>query len=121
MENKVAVLGAGKPHLAQAVEKQLGAEVITIPEGKEAEEIAEELREKAGPGKGVSAKLGAMMAMAGAMEELNRDWIYSGTTRKQRMAPPCEKVRTEPKIQRNSPCPCGSGKKYKQCCLKKEA
>lgn len=24
------------------------------------------------------------------------------------------------KISRNSPCPCGSGKKYKHCCLKKE-
>lgn len=23
------------------------------------------------------------------------------------------------KIGRNDPCPCGSGKKYKQCCLKK--
>lgn len=23
----------------------------------------------------------------------------------------------EPKIPRNSPCPCGSGKKYKKCCL----
>ena len=22
------------------------------------------------------------------------------------------------KIKRNDPCPCGSGKKYKQCCLK---
>ncbi|NTM25437.1 SEC-C domain-containing protein [Enterococcus faecium] len=22
------------------------------------------------------------------------------------------------KIGRNSPCPCGSGKKYKKCCLK---
>ena len=21
------------------------------------------------------------------------------------------------KIQRNAPCPCGSGKKYKQCCM----
>lgn len=28
-------------------------------------------------------------------------------------------VRTEPKIGRNSPCPCGSGKKYKKCCLLK--
>ena len=28
-------------------------------------------------------------------------------------------VRTEPKIDRNSPCSCGSGKKYKKCCLKK--
>ena len=24
------------------------------------------------------------------------------------------------KINRNAPCPCGSGKKYKQCCLKNE-
>lgn len=28
-------------------------------------------------------------------------------------------VRTEPKIGRNDPCPCGSGKKYKKCCLDK--
>ena len=27
-------------------------------------------------------------------------------------------VRTEPKIGRNEPCPCESGKKYKKCCLK---
>ncbi|MDR1747656.1 MAG: SEC-C domain-containing protein, partial [Spirochaetaceae bacterium] len=25
-------------------------------------------------------------------------------------------VRTTPKVGRNDPCPCGSGKKYKQCC-----
>lgn len=27
-------------------------------------------------------------------------------------------VRSVPKIQRNDPCPCGSGKKYKKCCGK---
>ena len=27
-------------------------------------------------------------------------------------------VRTTPKIERNAPCPCGSGKKYKKCCGK---
>jgi len=26
---------------------------------------------------------------------------------------------SEKKIGRNDPCPCGSGKKYKKCCLKK--
>jgi len=26
-------------------------------------------------------------------------------------------ARTEPKVGRNDPCPCGSGKKYKKCCL----
>jgi preprotein translocase subunit SecA len=25
-------------------------------------------------------------------------------------------VREEPKVGRNDPCPCGSGKKYKKCC-----
>lgn len=25
------------------------------------------------------------------------------------------------KVGRNDPCPCGSGKKHKQCCLKAEA
>ncbi|MDA3799389.1 MAG: DUF1186 domain-containing protein [Kiritimatiellae bacterium] len=29
-------------------------------------------------------------------------------------------VNTAPKIGRNDPCPCGSGKKYKKCCLNKE-
>ena len=27
-------------------------------------------------------------------------------------------IRSSPKVGRNSPCPCGSGKKYKQCCGK---
>ena len=28
-------------------------------------------------------------------------------------------IRVEKKIGRNAPCPCGSGKKYKRCCLNK--
>lgn len=28
-----------------------------------------------------------------------------------------EKIRTGRKIQRNESCPCGSGKKYKRCCM----
>ena len=27
-------------------------------------------------------------------------------------------VNNEPKVGRNDPCPCGSGKKYKNCCGK---
>jgi len=30
--------------------------------------------------------------------------------------PPYEPERAKPKIGRNEPCPCGSGKKYKRCC-----
>jgi len=26
-------------------------------------------------------------------------------------------VRSAPKVGRNDPCPCGSGKKHKKCCL----
>ncbi len=29
-------------------------------------------------------------------------------------------VRDQPKVGRNDPCPCGSGKKYKKCCLPRE-
>nr|MBC8146823.1 SEC-C domain-containing protein [Bacteroidota bacterium] len=33
---------------------------------------------------------------------------------------PVETYKREcPKVGRNKPCPCGSGKKYKKCCLKK--
>ena len=28
--------------------------------------------------------------------------------------------RDRPKVGRNDPCPCGSGKKYKNCCMKKD-
>jgi len=31
-------------------------------------------------------------------------------------APPHSRPKTPPKIGRNQPCPCGSGKKYKKCC-----
>lgn len=36
---------------------------------------------------------------------------------------PCKPmpVPNEPKIGRNDPCPCGSGLKYKKCCLSKSA
>ena len=29
---------------------------------------------------------------------------------------PKEPYRAPPKVGRNAPCPCGSGKKYKKCC-----
>lgn len=35
----------------------------------------------------------------------------------QRRAVPIPLKRATPKTGRNEPCPCGSGKKYKQCCL----
>jgi hypothetical protein len=37
------------------------------------------------------------------------------------MGPVVTVVRAEPKVGRNDPCSCGSGKKYKKCCAGKEA
>ena len=39
-------------------------------------------------------------------------WVYTG-----QLGGPGVTIRREaPKIGRNDPCPCGSGKKYKKCC-----
>jgi SEC-C motif-containing protein len=39
-------------------------------------------------------------------------WVYTGA-----VPPKGQTVRREtPKVGRNDPCPCGSGKKYKKCC-----
>jgi preprotein translocase subunit SecA len=34
----------------------------------------------------------------------------------QPLPPPVEPIQSDTKPGRNDPCPCGSGKKYKQCC-----
>ena len=44
----------------------------------------------------------------------NGAWLYTEGKVFQRTI-----VRTGPKIGRNDPCPCGSGKKYKHCCIGK--
>jgi len=48
--------------------------------------------------------------------ELN-ELKYSHLTNKEREAIIVD-VRNTPKINRNSKCICGSGKKYKKCCIK---
>ena len=45
----------------------------------------------------------------------NGDWLYVEGTISPRTI-----VRSAAKIGRNDPCPCGSGKKYKHCCLIKQ-
>jgi SEC-C motif-containing protein len=48
-------------------------------------------------------------------KRIGGDWIY---TRPLREGPAPVKA-SQPKPGRNDPCPCGSGKKYKHCCLGK--
>ena len=54
--------------------------------------------------------------------KVNGRWVYS---RKDSILPPLPAstakkpktfIRSEAKVGRNDPCPCGSGKKYKKCC-----
>lgn len=45
---------------------------------------------------------------------MDPDWIWDDKF----MAEQQPFVRQNPKIGRNDPCPCGSGKKYKKCCGK---
>ncbi len=65
---------------------------------------------------------------------LERSWrSFEGMARGVRMSlgpdgsarggPPRSEVRPEPRgqVRRNDPCPCGSGLKYKNCCMKKTA
>jgi SEC-C motif domain protein len=46
-------------------------------------------------------------------QRIDSEWFY---TRAVRTGPAPIKA-AHPKVGRNDPCPCGSGKKYKQCCL----
>ena len=58
--------------------------------------------------------------IAGAVAGMNRIYRYFKTQRliENEASNPTTFRRTTPKIGRNDPCPCGSGKKFKQCCGK---
>lgn len=44
-------------------------------------------------------------------KKVDNKWLYAEGN-----LTPTTIVRSTPKVGRNEPCPCGSGKKYKQCC-----
>lgn len=41
--------------------------------------------------------------------------IFQGAKKEEGSVPPASSVKTDDKVGRNDPCPCGSGKKYKRC------
>lgn len=49
------------------------------------------------------------------LQSILRDDILAESNSNYKLEP----VRTEPKIGRNEPCKCGSGKKFKKCCIPK--
>jgi hypothetical protein len=59
---------------------------------------------------------------APAFELDQPDWLepaLSGSDPSEPAPQKSEPLVSRPKIGRNDPCPCGSGKKYKKCCLQK--
>ena len=53
-------------------------------------------------------------------QKVEREEVAKVTgTNKDESGPRAPKKRAEQKIYPNDPCPCGSGKKYKQCCGRK--
>ncbi|MFP4681969.1 MAG: YchJ family protein [Chitinispirillaceae bacterium] len=49
----------------------------------------------------------------GTFQKIEGNWYYLDG----KIHPPKPFVRKESKVNRNDPCPCGSGKKYKKCCF----
>lgn len=56
-------------------------------------------------------------AIAPNVRAINAYWLARRQTDDPPQRHPIRFRQTEPKVGRNDPCPCGSGKKYKKCCL----
>ena len=53
-------------------------------------------------------------------QKVEREQVAQATaTNKEEDGPRKPKQRAKAKVYPNDPCPCGSGKKYKQCCGRK--
>ncbi|MCD6679666.1 MAG: UPF0149 family protein [Burkholderiaceae bacterium] len=81
-------------------------------EGEGEEDAAQAAKERSGAER--DELIDRMIADVADIHEFFRPWREAGTT------PAAMRVetvrRSGPKIGRNDPCPCGSGRKYKNCC-----
>jgi hypothetical protein len=93
--------------------------LLESPRGKIMEDFIVFCREK-----GIDLDSGKMSGQR--IENLQREWqstprdAFEGKTPSDMLSHAQEKVETvrhqEPRVGRNDPCPCGSGKKFKKCC-----
>jgi preprotein translocase subunit SecA len=93
--------------------------LLESPQGKIMEDFIVFCREK-----GIDLDSGKMSGQR--IENLQREWqstprdAFEGKTPSDMLSHAQEKVETvrrqEPRVGRNDPCPCGSGKKFKKCC-----
>lgn len=91
---------------------------ITYDYTYQAEALIKELKKSSADGKKTARILEAEMDQYNNIMDFEDDWTDDEL--EDFMFQEMEKrepyVKTEPKIGRNDPCPCGSGKKYKKCC-----
>ncbi|MEK9719622.1 MAG: UPF0149 family protein [Quisquiliibacterium sp.] len=73
---------------------------VEPPEGEQAEPIQDDERDEA---------IGAML------EGVMQVYEFLAPAREKALAPAAPLRRDQPKVGRNDPCPCGSGRKYKAC------
>ncbi|OXM84535.1 YecA family protein [Paenibacillus rigui] len=103
--------------------------VISIRNGKNTSELFKELQSKIELDEVELIK--AVMEQSIMLHNHTRQWTLKGYTpnqlsasRSNRYAQNAESkvvsIHSAKKIGRNDPCPCGSGKKYKKCCISKE-
>lgn len=59
----------------------------------------------------------AIAVLPAAVRALNELSILLGDTAEANWEAGQTRIRAAPKVGRNEPCPCGSGKKYKKCCF----
>ncbi len=90
---------------------------ITFGYTKEAEKLLQQLKLGSVSGKRAAKQLKARLQERYEVVEYEEDWWeMSGSNSMQQMLIQQPYVREQPKVGRNDPCPCGSGKKYKKCC-----
>ena len=84
---------------------------------KEAEELLQQLKKGSLSGKNAAKHLKLYLQERYEVAEDEDDWLEA-TSWCRTLEIPVQQpfVRNTPKIGRNDPCPCGSGKKYKKCC-----
>ena len=98
---------------------QLAEACITFGQTKEAEQLIAQLKKSSPTGKKAAKRLEERLQQRYDVVDDEDDWMeeddFSWLDRERAPQP---YVRSTPKIGRNDPCPCGSGKKYKKCCGK---
>ncbi|MEE0132490.1 MAG: preprotein translocase subunit SecA [Treponema sp.] len=94
--------------MIDAIKEEIASRVfrVKVQMGDEAQRRGPQVRQ-------MNAQHNAMEAFDG---NAARQAASASPMAQRRQADQVTVVRSEPKVGRNDPCPCGSGRKYKQCC-----